>query len=275
VFPRYGVWHSVVGIVLSIPMLILSRYFIQEIFGFYVLGKGNYVPGYSISYYLLDNVYYTALFTFPALVVFLVEHSAYQRKARQEADLMRSQAELTFLKAQINPHFLFNTLNSIYSLAYQQSPATLKAIEQLSELLRYTLYEKAELVPLSSELTYLKNYIALQQLRYPAIRIDLSFDEAGNATIPPLTLIPLVENAFKHGHFSASNEVLRCNLKRDDRSFTFSVENPVRKSGKSESGGVGLENVRRRLELQFPEKIELSTRETGGIFTTTLHLRYD
>jgi two-component system, LytTR family, sensor kinase len=274
VFSRYGVWPTIGALILTIPLLILSRYLIQEVFGLYVLGKGNYNPGFSISYYLLDNVYYTALFTFPSFLVFLVEHSAYQRRARQEAELMRSQAELTFLKAQINPHFLFNTLNSIYSLAYQKSPTTLKAIEQLSELLRYTLYEKAEVVTLSSEISYLRNYIALQQLRYPAIRIELAFDDTGDAVIPPFTLIPLVENAFKHGHFTASNEVLRCILKCDDRSFTFSVENPVSTEVKSQLGGVGLENVRRRLELQFPEKFELSTTRAGGIFSTTLHLRY-
>lgn len=174
-----------------------------------------------------------------------------EKKALENAHL---NAEVNFLKSQINPHFLFNTLNSIYSQAHQKSEHTEYSILKLSELLRYMLYESGELkVPLERDILYLNNYIDLQRMRLSSkvmIHYNVEGQLEGN-TIAPLLLITFIENAFKHGISYTKASVINIDIKIFEKTLTLLVSNPVIESNSFTNGGVGLRNVARRLELLY------------------------
>lgn len=166
--------------------------------------------------------------------------------------------ELKFLKSQVNPHFLFNALNNIYSLAVVQAPQTPESVMQLSEILRYMVYDSnEEKVPLKSEINYIKNYVDLQLLkdsRGMNVELDLS-KSAADVLIPPLLFIPFVENAFKHSKIeNLKDGFIRIGLQADAETIMFQVVNSVPEHAftKDEVGGVGLENIKKRLELLYP-----------------------
>lgn len=174
-----------------------------------------------------------------------------EKKALENAHL---NAEVNFLKSQINPHFLFNTLNSIYSQAHQKSEHTEYSILKLSELLRYMLYESGELkVPLERDILYLNNYIDLQRMRLSSkvmIHYNVEGQLEGN-TIAPLLLITFIENAFKHGISYTKASVINIDIKIFEKTLTLLVSNPVTETNSFTNGGVGLKNVARRLELLY------------------------
>jgi two-component system, LytTR family, sensor kinase len=174
-----------------------------------------------------------------------------ERKALENAHL---NAEVNFLKSQINPHFLFNTLNSIYSQAHNKSEHTEYSILKLSELLRYMLYESAELkVPLEKDIMYLNNYIDLQRMRLSS-KVHIHYHVEGQFeenTIAPLLLITFIENAFKHGISYTRASVINIDIKIFEKTLTLLVSNPVTETNSFTNGGVGLKNVARRLELLY------------------------
>jgi two-component system LytT family sensor kinase len=168
--------------------------------------------------------------------------------------------EISFLKSQINPHFLFNTLNGIYSLAHVQSPQTETAILKLSDLMRYVLYEcPTEKVELAKDIQYISNYIDLQRLRLSS-KVTIQYELKGNFEghyIAPLLLISFIENAFKHGISYTNSSFIQIEIGVFEETLTLFVENPVVKNNSFE-GGMGLKNARRRLELLYPEKHSLN-----------------
>ncbi len=172
-------------------------------------------------------------------------------------------AELRFLKAQINPHFLFNTLNNLYYLAFTQSPNTTEVIAKLSQMMRYMIYDSNHSrVMLSKEIEYMENYISLEKLRLNnqiPIRFTVTGD-AGQVLIVPLILITFLENAFKHGVSNNFPEAwISVKLELHGKECVYIVENSKlpAQSLKEDTSGIGLLNVRRRLELSYPEKYSL------------------
>jgi two-component system LytT family sensor kinase len=189
------------------------------------------------------------------------------------------QSELQALKAQINPHFLFNTLNNIYSHSLDNSPKTPKMILRLSELMSYILYEcHDEKVPLSNELHFIKNYLELEKLRFEDQIIVETVIETPNPEhrIVPLLLIPFLENAFKHGGTSFRSKMyVKVKIYSDDQLISFEVANSINSENKGVSakvGGLGIENVQKRLELLYPEKHKLSIIKTENEFKVELKL---
>lgn len=186
-------------------------------------------------------------------------------------------AELSYLKAQINPHFLFNMLNTIYSLAIEKSDQTSHAVVKLSQMMRFVISDAGnELVPLSREIDYLSNYIELQKMRF-GDSIPLSFTVTGKATgqlIAPLILISFVENAFKHGVNAAENTDIRIAVKIDEKQLHFTAfNNKVTVQDKQEAGGLGLENTRKRLQLLYPGRHTLVIRDEEHYFEVSLSLQ--
>ena len=201
------------------------------------------------------------------------------QKERQVLEKERLSSELAFLKSQVNPHFLFNTLNNIYGLARKQNPATEDAILKLSGLMRYMLYEtNAPEVPLARELQQLEDYLSLQALRYSRTEVATlhTSGQMEQHQIAPLLLIPLVENGFKHGRFSQPDDHLDMYLEVNEEALTFTATNPIapRTETRDAVGGVGLENIRRRLELLYPNRHALSIAEEKGYFTATLTIQW-
>ena len=191
----------------------------------------------------------------------------------------RVEAELKFLKSQVNPHFLFNALNNIYSLAVVESPQTPESIMQLSEILRYMVYDSnEEKVLLENEMTYIENFIELQMLKDSrGMDVELDLDKSvAHKMVAPLLFIPFVENAFKHSKIENLKEgFIKIQLKGKEKSIEFRVVNsiPKDKFTKDEVGGVGLENTRKRLELVHPNgEHELITNETDNQFEVILKI---
>ena len=187
-------------------------------------------------------------------------------------------AELSFLKEQINPHFLFNTLNNLYYLAYSQSPNTTEVIAKLSQMMRYMIYDTNQpKVLLSKEIEYMQNYISLERLRLND-QIPIDFKTGGkyeDVWITPLILITFLENAFKHGVSSTNPKAwVKVSVQLHENTCVFSVENSkhptVSESGKS---GIGLLNVQRRLELSYPGQYTLDVQDMPDRYAIKLHLK--
>ncbi|OJJ14029.1 hypothetical protein BKI52_44390 [marine bacterium AO1-C] len=205
-----------------------------------------------------------------------------QRKLKraQEASILKSEnleTELKFLKSQINPHFLFNALNNIYTLAYIKATEAPDMILKLSDMLRYILYDcTTEEVPIAKEINYLKNYIELQQLKADDIDIQVTIDEfAPQVKIAPMLLIPFIENSFKHSKIEDTQEGwIRIALLHQDQQICFKVSNskPPQNFTKDKVGGIGLQNVKRRLELLYPHRYNLEIVEEADSFKATLLL---
>jgi hypothetical protein len=195
-----------------------------------------------------------------------------ERKALENAHL---NAEVNFLKSQINPHFLFNTLNGIYSQAHSKSEHTEYSILKLSELLRYVLYESGEeKVLLEKDILYLTNYIDLQRMRLSS-KVTINYTVAGNLrgyVIAPLLLISFIENAFKHGISYSQSSVINIQIKVFEKTLTLLVSNPVLKTDSFATGGLGLRNVTRRLALLYPDKHQLEAYQNDYLYIVNLKI---
>jgi LytS/YehU family sensor histidine kinase len=192
----------------------------------------------------------------------------------------KAETELSFLKSQINPHFLFNSLNSVYFLISKENVVARKALHTFSDMLRYQLYEmKGARIPIEKELNYLKDYVDLQKLRKDenyTVRFNCSPDVKG-FSIEPLLLIPFVENAFKHiSHKTGEKNFVNLDISRSNGHFSFTVENSKdNERNTEEPGGIGLNNVKRRLELLYPEKHELVIDNEKDSYKVNLKLKID
>ncbi|HTD99408.1 MAG TPA: sensor histidine kinase [Mucilaginibacter sp.] len=196
-------------------------------------------------------------------------------RIQRDLENQRLSAELAFLKSQINPHFLFNSLNSIYSLAYQKSDTTPEAILKLSEIMRYMLYESNDnKVELSKELQYLQNYIDLQKIRFGnKAFVDFKITgEVGGQKIVPLLLIAFIENAFKHGVANDPEAPIRLLINLDGTKLHFYMENKKHTMNRDTEGGIGLNNVKRRLDLLYPGKYTLDIKDDPNMYTCELSL---
>jgi two-component system LytT family sensor kinase len=196
-------------------------------------------------------------------------------RVQRDLENQRLTAELAFLKSQINPHFLFNSLNSIYSLAYQKSETTPEAILKLSEIMRYMLYEcNDNKVDLAKELTYLQNYIDMQKIRFGK-KAYIDFEVNGQVTnqrIVPLLLIAFIENAFKHGVANDPANPIKMIINLDDGHLVFFMENKKHVHNRDASGGIGLNNVKRRLDLLYPDSYNLEIHDDADTYTCELSL---
>ena len=191
----------------------------------------------------------------------------------------RAEAELKNLKSQLNPHFLFNTLNNIYSLISFSPERAQGAVHELSKLLRYVLYENNQhFVPLEKELDFLRNYIELMRIRLPEqVKLETRIEsgEASSALIAPLLFISLIENAFKHGVSYSNPSFIHIQIMAADRyNLTCEITNSFfPKSDQDKSGsGIGLSNLRKRLELLYPGRYVLECGQEGSLFRAVLRL---
>ena len=192
--------------------------------------------------------------------------------------------ELAFLRAQINPHFLFNVLNTIYFQIQKENIEARNSVEKLSEMLRYQLYEcTSDMIDISKELAYIENYVAVQQLRREAgTDLQLKLPEnIGLFKIAPLLILPLVENAFKHlsNYKDSTKNKLSIDISREqDCQFVVTIVNTYNTLEgnllEQKQGGLGLKNLERRLTLLYPGKHSLTKKRNGNTYETTLKIQY-
>ena len=199
---------------------------------------------------------------------------------RWEAELVirqlkeqRLQLQLNYLKAQLHPHFFFNTLNNIYSLALYQSEKTAPMVEVLSQLMRYIVYStKEERVPLQKEIEFLQHFVQLESIRHED-NSPISFTVQGDArgiSIPPLLFMPILENSFKHG--VVNSPWMEAGMLIENKEIVFEVRNGHTPGASPGEAGIGLDNLRQRLDLLYPEKHTLLIRQTNERFEVTLTL---
>lgn len=201
-------------------------------------------------------------------------------KEQKERQAQQLQTELKFLRSQINPHFLFNVLTNLVALARKKSDRLEPALIMLSDLMRYMLYDsQGKKVPLTKEIEYLESYISLQQLRFGSdvqINSSLSIDDNAHPyTIEPMLLIPFIENAFKHGiDYIAQPEIsIRLSVQNDTLFFEVINQYQPQVSGKDDSSGIGLANVKARLNLLYKNSHQLIIHDKNDLFHITLTLK--
>ncbi|MFT3675566.1 MAG: histidine kinase [Chitinophagaceae bacterium] len=214
------------------------------------------------------------------LAVTAVAYFVRMRQKDREIQQLREQQlqlELDALKAQMHPHFFFNTLNNIYSLALQQSSQTAPVVQKLASLMRYILYETSQAhVPLNKEIGFIRDYIELENIRHDTNK-QINFLFQGNATayqVPPLLLLPFVENAFKHGlDQETGNGRIDIAILIEKDQLNLQVSNSLPADITTDATGVGLQNVRKRLELLFPNAHQLDIEKKEDEFRILLNLQ--
>lgn len=270
-----------IGFIVSVVVFTIGR----RAFNYYYTYPIYYPNGHSEQPFLFApkliieavNIYLiVALYT---MFYFL---RAWYEQQRLAQELLRDKAvaQLELLKNQVQPHFIFNTLNNIYSLSLKNNPRTSDLIYRLSSLLSYMLYDsRQEFIPVSKEMEYIHNYIELEKIRYGE-RLDVAvncFDAVDKFTIPPLLILPLVENSFKHG---VSNDVgnswIRIDISVKDDWLTVKIENSRvagQVNGHTVYKGLGTENVKKRLEIIYPDRHEFKCMSEGQSYLTILKLK--
>ena len=228
--------------------------------------------------YPLSANYGSILFTLSvlgtAVALKLGKHSILQQQKQESSEKERIKAELTYLKDQINPHFLFNMLNTLYVESKTNSDIVPEMVMKLSDLLRYQIYDASnrEFIPLKQELAFLKNYMDLEQMRRDQLEIvwNVNGDPTG-VEIAPLIFLPLVENAVKHSR-TTEEGTDSINILFDivENEVTCRIVNSIGIIQTDESGGFGLENLKRRLDLTYPGKHQLFLEAKDGTFTAEL-----
>jgi len=247
---------------------------IQQLYGWVIIPcffeTKEWYSGKKVIYLVLDLIYIASL---PTILKLLQRQFQQEKLTRQIAE-QKLGAELKLLKNQLHPHFLFNTLNNLYGMVLTQHPKAADVVVQLSDIMSYMLYEcERETIDLEKDLANLKNYVELEKVRYGK-RLEISFDTGGDLqgkVIAPLLLIPFVENAFKHG--VGKNELhswVVINFQVEDHQLYFSIENSLPEETEADDletpvqSGIGLVNVRKRLELLYPKQhhLEINHGET-------------
>jgi two-component system LytT family sensor kinase len=258
--------------------IIVLRYLMEYKFFLPVFGFDNYNGHPYTTSRFVANVFF---YYFPAYFVygsmyFFVEGWYKTTQHRQELQKEKTSAELTFLRSQINPHFLFNSINDIYSLTYQKSKDAPIALLKLSEILRYMLREgNNDFVLLQQEVKYIENVVELQRISAKG-NAFINFDiegYIGTQKVAALLFIAFVENAFKHGVWNDFKNPIQIDLVTSNDNIHFSISNKKNHDQKDKTGGIGLVNVHRRLELIYPGKHHVDISNEAEFYIVNLELQ--
>ncbi|GGA95622.1 sensor histidine kinase [Puia dinghuensis] len=275
-FTRKYAWYilSLIAILMLCPFLVLS---VEQAYYSWLENNTTVKPHIlTINIWLVGIIQFIYALGLATGIKF-VKDTLLNQQLQKEREKHYLETELKFLRAQIQPHFFFNTLNNIYSLTLKKSDQAPDIVLKLSDLMSYMLYEStAPLVPLQKEIDYLRNYLDVEQLRFGQ-RLTIVFTiegETATANIPPMILILFLENSFKHGvKNNLSNIELDIRLKVTDNHLYFHVENPVsEEESDPDTKGIGLKNVRRRLDLLYGDKYTLDIREENKLFIVFLKM---
>jgi two-component system, LytTR family, sensor kinase len=274
IFQRYGVSSYVVSLILLIVVFTIIQYSMKE----WLLPFRKSGQEFNLGRFVAFNVFPVIMIAAISAVYGFINYYSSQSKIQQEEKQERLQSELSFLRSQISPHFIFNVLNSIVYLIRTKSNNAETVTIQLSELMRYMLYETDnQQVPLEKEVLYLENYIELQRVRFED-DVQINFKVEGKIDalmIEPMLLIPFVENAFKHGVGLIQNPVIDVFVSCQNNTMKSNIKNkiaPESVENKDGSSGIGLKNVKRRLELLYPNQHQFSASERGDWFEVELLL---
>lgn len=227
---------------------------------------------------IIRSLFLFLMANFISITLFLA--NTVKKQAIREKNLKEEKlgTELKLLKAQINPHFIFNALNNIYALTYTQSEKAPESVLKLSKMLRYVFYDcSKDKVKLKDEILYIENFISFQQMKSEQKQnIEFDYSEAQTEkNIYPMLFIPFIENAFKYSKIEELEDAyIKIKLATENKKLYFRIENTVPETGKSNPGkGMGINNVKQRLEVLYPGKHSLNIEEKDFIFTVTLEIQ--
>jgi len=264
ILQKKGIWAYLLAIIILLLGAFIFNLLIREYFF-----PNQLVPrtgsAFQLLFFLTVSASYRIIFDY-------VKNE--QEKKEQETEKLKS--ELSFLRSQISPHFIFNVLNSIVALSRRKPERVESVVVKLSDLMRYMLYESDDAkVTIEREIQYLRAYIELQQLRFgDDVEINFYDNQIDKFQfIEPMLLIPFVENAFKHGVGMILNPTINVYLNTESNRLVFEVKNKVNrqfKEVKDHSSGIGLNNVKRRLELLYPDNHQLTTKDEDGFYLIKL-----
>lgn len=268
---------------ISFTICFVLMIFASSLLKMFILAKVMNAPAllnfsHDLKTRIYDNVIpHFFLVTAGAAIRLMFDYFRLQQRMMETAK-EKAEAELNFLKSQINPHFLFNSINAVYFLIDKQNQEARDSLHKFSGMLRYQLYEvNGSRVPIEKELQYLEDYVHLQKLRKDdQYQVSLSHTTSvQHFSIEPLLLIPFVENAFKHvSAFTGKPNYIRISLDHKDSTLLFTIENSREERLQVDQyGGIGLKNVQRRLELLYPGKHTLQIEKTDDLFRVTLSLQ--
>lgn len=265
-----------IGIILLIIVFGQIRYFLEEVLLFHFTGQHNYFEeSRKFVYYTVDNSYYAFKGLLYSTLLYVFYDSAVNQERIYQLELDYKKAELSFLKSQLEPHFLFNTLNVFYADLIDTQPKTAKDIHRLSELLRYVTYEaEHEMMPLEKEIKFIEDYIYLHRKRFEDTMF-LDYYLEGNINhqvVPSLVFIHFVENIFKHGIINDKQNPAKLSIKVKDKEVVLTTENVISKSEKYNHNGIGKENLKRRLTAIYKEDYVFQSDEHNGKFTAILKM---
>ncbi|MBK5279013.1 MAG: sensor histidine kinase [Bacteroidia bacterium] len=267
-------WKYLILFLLFFAVVITLRIYLER----NILNVSENREGYLYSPRFVVQVVTSNLFIviFVGMLRFAEDWFEFEAR-KKEIEHEKLAAELNFLKAQINPHFLFNTLNNLYYLAYTKSDNTTEVIAKLSQMMRYMIYDSNHpKVLLGKEIEYMQNYISLERLRLNN-QIPITFDiegEVDNRWIAPLIFITFLENAFKHGVNNSNPKAwvnVRINIAGNECVYTVENSKPE-KADVHEKSGIGLRNVERRLELSYPGRYKLTSEDKKDVYLVQLTL---
>jgi two-component system sensor histidine kinase AlgZ len=223
-----------------------------------------------------DALIIVAFFYFPLLIILILRWIFKQTRVILTLKNEKAKTELLHLKSQVNPHFFFNMLNNLYGLVGTDAKKAQNLILKLSDMMRYSIYEgEKDTVSLEEEVEYLKNYIELHKMRYRK-EIDIKFtnDISENLKVMPLLFIILLENAFKHGVENLrENAYIHINMKAENNQILFNIENNFDPTIETEHKGIGLNNLKRRLELVYPKNHTLSFLKNNDVYKAQLNIK--
>lgn len=272
-FNIHKLYKVVIAFFISAFVFALLRYLIEEVLLPKVVGYGNYDKDVNLGYYFYNSTYFSSSTIFVSSVFSLFKIFFKTETEKLQLDSDKKSAQLQALKTQINPHFIFNSLNNIYSLVYQKSDKALSALEELSQLLRYSTKDlEKDFISLDKEIGYIDSLIALEKLRIknPELLIVEKNINYPNLDISPMLLVPFVENAFKHGDFDGKGFTLKIN--DNDKTVHFHLHNFKNEKVKDAVSGIGIDNVKKRLEILYPQKHQLNITESETEFSVDLKI---
>jgi LytS/YehU family sensor histidine kinase len=239
---------------------------------------GSEIPLMALPMLLMDTLTSAIIILLISGFIKLANSLLISEKQKKILETERLNAELNFLKLQINPHFLFNTLNSIYSQAHLKSEQTEYSILKFSQIMRYVLYDTStEKIPLKKDIEYISNYIDLQKIRLSK-NVTVRYNVGGDAEqllIAPLLLITYIENAFKHGVSYTIPSEIRINIDVIGNNLLLTVSNAVASSRKTGHEGVGLINAKRRLDVLYPGRYLLDVVDNKSLYIVNLKIELD
>ena len=273
VYKKQKLYALACGLIGMFVFFALSRYLIEEVLYPVLFGFHNYHEKTTYTFYLYDNLFYSYTTIFISTLIWFLNNALTVEKEKRQLIEEKKNSELQALKTQINPHFIFNSLNNIYSLVYQKSDKALPAIEELSQLLRYSTKDlEKDYITIDKEITYIESLIGLEKLRIknPELIIFEKNIHHPKTEISPMLLVPFVENAFKHGDFNGKGFILK--IVDTDGVLHFYLQNWKTKKQKDTSSGIGIENVRKRLEILYPKKYELEIKDSDADYIVDLKI---